>query len=72
MSEYNDLQLLAEDLEREFWYIFNNWDKYMEFCEGHSPEDFPIPDIETSNFAKYKFCEIRTKKQACRIIPTGF
>ena len=49
MSEYDDLQLLAEDLEREFWYIFNNWDKYMKFCEEHSPEDFPISDIETSN-----------------------
>ena len=48
MNDYDELQQLAEDLKREFWYIYNNWDSYMKFCEEQDPEYFPISDIETS------------------------
>lgn len=42
-EEYKEIQEIAEECERFFWYVNEHWDEYCKFSETHDPEEFPVP-----------------------------
>lgn len=39
-EEYEEMQELAEECERFFWYVNDHFDEYCNFCETHDPFEF--------------------------------